>query len=542
MKRKILSWIVGAVIVAGAVVGAYFIGKYSVSDTDAGILSELEKLRAEQSGVAVTKRVSQQMEDIAYQQKAVSDMERVRAENQSRLAISMRNKAEQESAFAKAAESKAVEAAAEAELQKSKALDLQKVAEEQRDEANLARSIADTLTFRILGRTLGTSSVTQFEGGNKSLASQLAYASWYFLNKYGGNTYQPETFDALSLSSNSRGTVQTKKGGSVTALAPLWDLGSIAVTDYGEIELHKKIGARRKILYQNSKYEFVGVWADTSVTYALSRRGPLCKLDKKLNLEEIQMPSGTYLSMSRLSDSTFLFVQKNALITMILPSGRVTAKTAVDGTISTVLCRDDEIDLYYEDGRSAVSDFSLSLVPSVSYAPKVVTAACFDKNLEAFFLGCKDGDVLLLDRNRRLLTTIFGHSSRVNGIVLSGSVAATCSYDKKLLLWNLPLLHLDSNKTLAQELGIPEERLSSSAHLSSNEWLSPASVSYSGWPLSLTCISNNEIIVGVSNGQVQILNISVDSMAKKIRNGIFTPMTPVDWNRYVGTTVPYVSF
>ncbi|MBO7442282.1 MAG: hypothetical protein J6T83_04315, partial [Paludibacteraceae bacterium] len=77
---------VAAVIVAAVGWLGYTLGREAKQRDHNELLYEVEKLRAEEKDAAVTKRVSQQMEAIAYEQMNVSNMQRDRAEEQSRLA------------------------------------------------------------------------------------------------------------------------------------------------------------------------------------------------------------------------------------------------------------------------------------------------------------------------------------------------------------------------------------------------------------------------------------------------------------------------
>ena len=118
-NQPVIYWAATVLIAAAAATAAYFIGKGHADSVSDDIMDELEMLRQEQSDAAVVKRVSQQMEDIAYLQKTVSDQERDRAEQQSELAMAMRDRAEQESRIAREAQSKAMAAVKEAEAQKA---------------------------------------------------------------------------------------------------------------------------------------------------------------------------------------------------------------------------------------------------------------------------------------------------------------------------------------------------------------------------------------------------------------------------------------
>ena len=215
--KKYLPYVAGGIALLGITTGAYFLGRGQAS-ADKETMAELEELRENESEATIVKRVSQQMEEIAYQQKEISDRQRERAEEQSQLATQMRLQAEKESKAARAAENRALASAKEASEQRLIAVENQKMAEEQRDEANYARSISDTLSYRALGRTLGYSSSVQYDNGNFDVAGLLAYASWHFLDKYNGNTYQSESFKALSTCSASIRIYKTGKSGGVNAI------------------------------------------------------------------------------------------------------------------------------------------------------------------------------------------------------------------------------------------------------------------------------------------------------------------------------------
>ena len=185
------SYIVWALIALGAFSGiaavAYHIGKSQTDNQLSELHEELERLQAGEKDAAVVKRVSQQMEDIAYQQKAISDQQRDRAEEQSILAVQNAERAEMESRAAREAEGKANVAAQEAERERANAEHQQEIAVEQRDEATHAKNVADTLNIRTQARILGATSQIRREAGETEVADLLAYTSWYFLKHYRGN-------------------------------------------------------------------------------------------------------------------------------------------------------------------------------------------------------------------------------------------------------------------------------------------------------------------------------------------------------------------
>lgn len=541
-KTRILGFAAVVLAVIAAAVIAFFAGKNHADNVSDEVMAELESLRAGQSDAAIVKRVSQQMEDIAYQQKAVSDQERDRAEQQSELALAMRDRAEQESRLARDAEVKANEAAAEAEQQRANAMSHQMEAEQQRDAANYAKSVTDTLNFRALGRTLGSSSITLYENGNTELAAQLAYASWYFLNQYGGNTYQPESFNALSLCSDTKATITTRKGGTVRALHPLYGIGCVTVTDYGEIEVLRKVGVRRRVVLQDNKYDFRDVWADSTHIFALSLHGPLCKTDFTGFIQDIQIPAGHYLKMLDLGDGRIMIAARTHILIMDIASGIVVERKDLDRNLSTIARDKTGVCLFYEDGTSARLDGRMALLPADLSEGNRVTAAYFDDNLSALFLGLENGDIYLLDSFGNKLTAIVGHVGQITDIAVVGGIMVSSSYDKSVCLWNLPLLRFDDGKTFAQKLDIPVSRLGIEKDISTNEWLTPVSLPFQAWPLALCQFSADEIAVGTADGEVRRFNVSANDMAESLKSSGRTRMDRQDWEHYVGSTIPYIDF
>jgi len=544
MKKAVIIHTSAAVIFAGLIVSAYFLGKSSAAKLEDSVYEELDALRSRESDAAIVKRVSQQMENIAYQQKAVSDMERDRAEEQSTLAMAMRDRAEQESKLAKAAESKANEAAQEARQQRELAQNHLKMAEEQRDEANYARSVADTLNLRTIGRTLGTTAISQYESGNHDLASQMAFTSWKILNKYLGNIYQPDTYSALSICSNTKSSITTKKGGSVTALYSIPIVGGVIVTDYGEIEVHRKLGERRTVVLFNKKFNFRDVWADSTDVYALSYDGVICKKSYVAisQAEEIHLPAGRYFQMIELGNGLFMIAAKEHLLLMNLASKKIVKQLEFDVMPSTLAKVRDHVLIFFTDGSMARCDSQLNTTEMKPYFNAVATVAYCDEYLHALFIGYDSGDIHLINDEGKDIMTISSQVSAITDITTVGNLMISSSYDKTLNIWHLPFLRFDNRTTMAKALGIPESRLGDIIYPPSSEWLTPAGVSYQGWPLSICQFSEHEILVGTSTGEVQILNVSVSDMAKKVQNSGIPALSRKDWDRYVGKNVPYMSF
>ena len=165
MKRQTLLVyaLTALAVLSGVAAVAYHIGSRRSQAELAVMQEEMDRLMAAEKDAAIVKRVSQQMEDIAYQQKAISDQQRDRAEEQSILATQSAARAEMESRAARAAEVKANAAADLAERERANAERQQEIAVEQRDEATHAKNVADTLNRPTQARTLAVSSMVRRE-------------------------------------------------------------------------------------------------------------------------------------------------------------------------------------------------------------------------------------------------------------------------------------------------------------------------------------------------------------------------------------------
>ena len=118
------------VVLAAVAVAAYYMGRRQSRSELAVLQEEMDRLMAAEKDAAIVKRVSQQMEDIAYQQKAISDQQRDRAEEQSILATQSAERAEMERLAARDAEQKANTAAEVAQKERANAERQQEIASE----------------------------------------------------------------------------------------------------------------------------------------------------------------------------------------------------------------------------------------------------------------------------------------------------------------------------------------------------------------------------------------------------------------------------
>jgi WD40 repeat protein len=131
-------------------------------------------------------------------------------------------------------------------------------------------------------------------------------------------------------------------------------------------------------------------------------------------------------------------------------------------------------------------------------------------------LGTEDGDVLLYDSDYKYVKSLVGHSGAITHMEHMGWCLATSSYDHKICLWNL--YDIDSQ-------------------------IAPIEVYYDKWPLCFTTNKDNwTLIIGLADGDIESLHISVDDNKNNIHDHIERDFTPQEWEYYIGKGVKYRRF
>ena len=162
MNRNIIIGCLGGLLLAS---GVWFIHTHR---RDKERINELESqvvvLQRQGQNSELDRSVSEQMEQIAHGQQALSEERSQEAIRQSAIAqaATLRSEAERR---------KALKAQAAAEISAAEALESYKMAEHQRQNAEYARMVADTLNYISLGRTLGSQSYSIYQTGNTVLFS-----------------------------------------------------------------------------------------------------------------------------------------------------------------------------------------------------------------------------------------------------------------------------------------------------------------------------------------------------------------------------------
>ncbi|MBQ2172634.1 MAG: hypothetical protein II454_05500 [Bacteroidales bacterium] len=541
--------LIALAVVAGVAALAYRMG-YNRSRTElASLKEEMEQMEAAGKDAAIVKRVSQQMEDIAYQQKAISDQQRDRAEEQSILATQNAYRAEMESRAAHEAELKAQSAAQVAERERANAERQQEIAVEQRDEATHAKNVADTLNRRTQARSLAVSSQVRREADEPEVADLLAYASWYFLKNNRGNQYYSETFKSLTQATDGILRYKMKEGGAVNALAkvPGRPGQCVAVSNFGEVErltVNASQGGKRissNALLFNSLFDFRDVLIKDNSIYALSLKGPLCVLDFEGNHVEVQLPEDNYFKLVPIGDGLLVAGRKSL---SWYSDGKITGSEELPGTLSAIVEREGVTCLFFTDGGYAEMDVAGRIVEKAPLLKGVVTAAYYDKASKCLLLGVEYGTVYPVNQYDRVMETMTAHKAKCMDITMLGPVVVTGGYDKTAYIWNMDNLLFESGLSFREELQKEkvEKRVSGSQEVPT-EWLVPVDYTFDGWTLAVCGDEDGKSVwIGTSSGNVMLLNASADDMAQQLHNKLKRNLTQQEWTRYVGVSIPYMTF
>ena len=166
---SIIKYAFGGLLVCTSVSGIW--GWLTTDKLVDEMKQKMTELERQEKRSAVLKSISNQMEEITYQQMKLSDEQRLEAIEQRELAEQERRNAVLAQQKALASEHKAIDAYEQAQYQRIQA-DLQ------RQQAEYSKSVADTLSFLALGRSLGAQATTQFYAGNRELGSMQATENW----------------------------------------------------------------------------------------------------------------------------------------------------------------------------------------------------------------------------------------------------------------------------------------------------------------------------------------------------------------------------
>ncbi|MBQ0073721.1 MAG: hypothetical protein KBT34_05965 [Prevotella sp.] len=497
-------------------------------------IAELEQTERQ---ALVTRRISEQMEDIAFQQKAMSDKQRERAEEQSRIADMERGKAEIERATAREQERRAVRSARQADSMRVVAEAESERATHHMLQAQAAQAQADTLFYRSLGRSLAQTSIQQSNVGDEALASLLSYSAWYYTKEYGGNQYQQDIFSSLVRTSGADKALDGIAKGGIRKLAILRNekkaKSIIAISDYGEIlsipastftQWGSGVPQKPDLLFANSQYDFRDIiMKDKEHGVVLSVNGEIANIDVTNNISctiiRPTLPQDFWQKIFLLKDSTYLVVGnrtlaritadcKNVMKSMDTNHDVTSIGQRTDGTI--VLCCNDG-HLIYINKEMDQTEIDMPWMKGDKPTSYVYYAR---ENYD--IIGSESGALYVCTTEGELLSKLVGHTGAISAMESYSRMVMSASYDKSVRIWDMGNLN---------------------TMIVSNE------VDFDLWPLCINYdYTSSALDIGFANGSVHSLNISAKSNAEHTRSRMTREFTPFEWNYYIGKDVEYKTF
>lgn len=507
---------------------------YHIADNvTQGRIAELQKQIAEhekkEKEALVTKRISEQMEDIAYQQKIVSDKQRERAEEQSRIADLERGKALIERGLAQAAEHKARQSAAQADSMRLLAESQTVIAMNNMIAAENARAQADTLYYLSLGRSLAQTSLSRSINESSDLSRLLAYASWYYTKKYGGDVMQQDVYHSIIRASGSMVIDGGNFNGNVRVVKNINMEGKhtlLAVTDYGEIILWQGDDHR---LYNidNTNYRDAVIDAKGSIAYLLSNNGALRILDYSNAfaitgnagvsvLRQMQLPDDVWKKLIDAGPNQFIAVGENTIAWVDINTMTVTNTVAVPN-ISTAGMENKTLHIFTSDKHHYITDVPGKVTPNdFNLVMGKVSDYYFSKTEHYHVLGMDNGTIYVIDSNGRILKELTGHTSAITKIELYDNVLVSTSYDHTLRFWQMNY---------------------------SSSMITSFVQTMDRWPLTFDLDKERMILwTGTQDGYLPHFCVDIEQNANDVRSLLDREFTPDEWSYYVGSQIPQQYF
>lgn len=511
--RKII-WTGLPLCVAGILIAGLAFRKYDSSKLLASMEARLEEARKREEKAVMVRSVSKQMEEIAYQQKEISDRQRKEAEVQAAENYRMKLRVEEEWKRAVKAQEEAIKAYQLADRQKD-------LAEERQSQAEYAKRVADTLTYLTLGRSLGSLSITQYQAGNYDVAFLLAYSCWDFVRRYHGDTFLSSVFNALSLSSGQPSVWQKHKGGITSIVVTAGGRNRNApilytLSKYGEVLSWKEDSygvCHPKVLLADSRYDFRAACADAGGgLLALSYDGQVLRMPKEGQPHIPTTEGKRYVGML-LSDHKPLLLSATGDIICGGSGERFCNLTDV-----TCMCMAKEghgLLAGCKNGDVFLADTVGHKKKLGNYYRAAVTALCHSPERESLAVGYADGTLLLTGTDGKNIRRLVAHRAAISSIYLLGDKLYSCSYDRTLRLWNLSA-----------------ERLEAVTVLEGSSWLLTMAFSPDG----------TNLFAGDADGNLYRMSVLPDSMATRIRHKLSRNFTPEEWTYYIGNRIPYETY
>ena len=478
--------------------------------------SQIGELREQEKQSDVDRRVSKQMEEIAYGQQLLSEERSNEAIRQSEIAQEMTLRSEAERQKAIIAQGVAETSAKEAKNAYQIAEHQRVVADEQRQQAEHAKLVADTLNYISLGRTLGSQAYSIYQAGDTELGNMLAYASYLFTNDYGGDLFNPSVFQALTQSAGARRNFGIHNGSvSCTRISPR-DNHLLTASASGEMFCHSVQGiqmqTKRRVSDRNYCFRD-GFSAKNGKDYAVLHTGHMVIADGNqihvIYLEQVDRP----FSLQDIHEGRqLLVVGEHSVALFDIATEKVISTRRLDFRVVSTGRRDNKPLLFDNRGGmhlvNSLDDISREKVPVSGQ----VTAFAKNGSRRLTAYGTLDGTIWLIDGKGKVYKLV-GHLSQVTKLEFDASRLYSSSFDGKLLFW-----------------------------MTSDPQIKPITLFQSGsWLNDFTFSKDMDYIwTGEYNGTVTEYLISLPKIAQRLRQNVKRNFTQEEWGYYVGRGIPYL--
>lgn len=537
-NKNVVIGCLGVLLLVAVAAAAYM--HHNDDERISELESQLGALREQEKQSEVDRRVSKQMEEIAYGQQALSEERSMEAIRQSEIAQEMTLRSETERKRAIEAQGIAEESAQEAMNAYQMAERQRMEADNQRQQAEHAKLVADTLNYISLGRTLASQSYAIYQAGDTELGNMLAYASYLYTNDYGGDLFVPVVFQTLTQSAGGRRDWSVHNGSiSCTKVSPK-DGHLLTVSTYGEIFCHKIGGNQLQTtrLMSNRQYCFRdGFAGKNGKDYAISHTGHLVIVDGNTRglegagargYENSKLSSGSAVSriiylegidrpfslQSMNEGRQLLVVGENSIAMFDVATDKIIGMRHLDYRIISTGRRDNKPLLFDNRGGmhlvTNLDDITNEKVPVSGQ----VTSFASSKNEHLSAYGMADGTIWMMDRNGKT-SKLVGHLSQISRMKFNGKRLYTSSYDGKLLFWMTD-----------------DPQIKPITLFQSNSWLTDFTFS----------TDKDYTWTGEHNGTITEYLISLPKIAQRLRQNVKRNFTKEEWNYYVGKGIPYMAF
>lgn len=530
IKQRVLSFLRKGGVVAGVAAlcsGATYLFTQHAYESEIAELQELvSDLRQKELEAKVTQRVSEQMEDIAFQQKTISDKQREEAIKMSKIADMERGKAEIERGLAQKAQKQAMEAAHQADYMRQLAEDQTRLATENLLAAQTAKAKADTLFYLSLGNSLAQSSITKGEA-DPDLSRLLSYASWHFTKNYGGDVNTYNIYKSVLLSSNTIESMASSLKGNVRRIemaridGKVWPLG---VTDYGEVFLYNERKESRLFHVSNAPMRSMCMVSDDlCATVTSDGRVMLMQFsdgtDPKMRIaKDIRLDKGLWKNICLFDHETLALLSNSSLIWLDAKSLSVKGEVALHSGLTTFGMEPSGLlHIFGDNGlhymTSRVGECKREDLKTV---PEKVTKYYYNRESRYHVLGTESGTLYIFSHEGKPISRLTGHTGAITDLLSRDNIIISASYDHTMRFW------LVGNKDAIAE---------------------SIDISFTEWPLTFNHNAESEMIwIGSEGGKITRFCTSTAKNAEAIKSQLHREFSPLEWNYYIGPSVPYRTF